>query len=149
MINKLSVKTKFGWISAYEKHDKIFKISFSKANKQKKSKVLLFFKNELLKFFNNRNFIFKTKFEIEGNKTQKKIWFYLKKIKSGETKSYGEIAKKFNISPRHVGKICGQNKLPIYIPCHRVIRSDGKLGGFSADGGVKLKEKLLNFEKLV
>ncbi len=149
MINKLSVKTKFGWITAYEKHGKIFKISFSKVDKQKNSKVLLFFKNELLRFFNKKNFIFKTKFEIEGNKIQKKIWLYLKKIKKGETKTYGEIAKKFNISPRHVGKICGQNKLPICIPCHRIVRSDGKLGGFSANGGVKLKERLLNFEKLI
>ena len=56
------------------------------------------------------------------------------------------MARKFKISPRHVGKICAQNKIPLAIPCHRVIRSDGSLGGFTARGGIKLKKKLLSFE---
>ena len=81
------------------------------------------------------------------NLIQKKVWGELKKIKTGHTKSYGEIAKKFNISPRHVGKICSQNKLLLLIPCHRVIKSDGSLGGFSSLGGIGLKKKLLDFEK--
>ena len=71
----------------------------------------------------------------------------LRKIKPGYTKTYGEIAKKYKLSPRHVGKICGQNKLLLLIPCHRVIRSDGGLGGFTSVGGVNLKKKLLKFEK--
>ena len=71
----------------------------------------------------------------------------MKNIKFGSTKSYGEIAKKYKISPRYVGKICGQNKLMLLVPCHRVIKSDGKMGGFSSIGGIKLKKKLLNFEK--
>ena len=61
--------------------------------------------------------------------------------------NYGTIAKRFKLSPRHVGKICSQNKIPLVIPCHRVIRSDGSLGGFSARGGISLKKKLLRFEK--
>ena len=80
------------------------------------------------------------------NTIQKKVWCELTKIKIGKTKSYGEIAKKFKLSPRHVGKICGQNKIPLAIPCHRVIRSDGTIGGFSASRGIILKKKLLNFE---
>ena len=47
-----------------------------------------------------------------------------------------------------MGKVCGENKHLLVIPCHRVIRSDGSLGGFSATSGVKLKEKLLKFERL-
>ena len=68
-------------------------------------------------------------------------------IKFGKTKSYGDIAKKYNMSPRHIGKICAQNKIPLVIPCHRVTKSDGGLGGFSARGGISLKKKLLDFEK--
>ena len=75
------------------------------------------------------------------------MWGELKNIKFGKTKSYGEIAKKYKLSPRHVGKICGQNKLLLLIPCHRVIRTDGSLGGFTSLGGIKLKKKLLDFEK--
>ena len=70
-----------------------------------------------------------------------------KVVKFGKTKSYGEIAKKYKLSPRHVGKICAQNKIPLAIPCHRVIKSDGTIGGFSARGGISLKKKLLDFEK--
>ena len=69
------------------------------------------------------------------------------KIKIGKTKSYGELAKKLKLSPRHDGKICAQNKIPLAIPCHRVIKSDGTIGGFSARGGISLKKKLLDFEK--
>ena len=79
---------------------------------------------------------------------QKKVWNELKKIPKGKTKSYGSIAKKLKISPRYVGKICGENKHILIVPCHRVIRSNGSLGGFSAAKGVKLKEKLLKFEKI-
>ena len=68
-------------------------------------------------------------------------------IKFGKTKSYGEIAKKYKLSPRHVGKICGQNKLLLLVPCHRVIRTDGNIGGFTSIGGIKLKKRLLDFEK--
>ena len=85
-------------------------------------------------------------YKIKGNKIKKKVWGDLKKIPFGKTKSYGEIAKKFRISPRQVGKICAQNKIPMAIHCHRVIRSDGSLGGFTARGGIKLKKKLLRFE---
>ena len=88
-----------------------------------------------------------TKLLIKGNKIQKKVWNELMNIERGKTKSYGQIAKKFNLSPRHVGKICGQNKFVLVIPCHRVILSNGSLGGFSARGSVKLKKKILEFEK--
>ena len=84
---------------------------------------------------------------MDGNKVQMKVWNDLKKIKLGNTKSYAQIARKYKLSPRHVGKICGQNNLVLLIPCHRVIRSDGTLGGFSSSGGIKLKKKLLEFEK--
>ena len=84
---------------------------------------------------------------MRGNKKQIKIWNELKKIKFGKTKSYGEIGKKFNFSPRYVGKVCGQNKLLLLVPCHRVIKSDGSLGGFSSIGGINLKKKLLYLEK--
>ncbi|MBM5788120.1 MAG: methylated-DNA--[protein]-cysteine S-methyltransferase, partial [Pelagibacterales bacterium] len=51
-------------------------------------------------------------------------------------------------SPRHIGKICSQNKILLFIPCHRVINNNGGLGGFSGTGGINLKKKLLELEKL-
>jgi len=146
MIKKISIKTKFGWISAFENTGEIFKVAFGKVNKQSKSNELKKFKKNVLKFFAKKSLNISAKYKVRGNKIQKKVWKELTKIKYGKTKSYGEIAKKFKISPRHVGKICAQNKIILAVPCHRVIRSDGSLGGFSAAGGIKLKKKLINFE---
>jgi len=147
MIKQISIKTKLGWISAYENNRKIFRIKFGKLKKQTKSKILENFRYNLLKFLSKKTTQINVPHEIQGNIIQKKIWAELKKIKIGKTKSYGEIAKKYKLSPRHVGKICGQNKLLLLIPCHRVIRSDGSLGGFSSAGGLKLKKKILQLEK--
>ena len=145
-MNSLSFKTRFGWISAFEEKGKIVRIKFGKHRNKGINRNLKTLKNKINSFFNKKKKRIKSNFLIEGNTIQKKVWHELTKIKIGETKSYGEIAKKFKLSPRHIGKICGQNKIPLAIPCHRVIRSDGTMGGFSSSGGIILKKKLLNFE---
>jgi len=69
-------------------------------------------------------------------------------IKFGQKISYSALAKRSDQpnSARAIGSVLAKNPLPLLIPCHRVIRSDGKVGGFSAPGGKNLKEKLLNHE---
>ena len=69
-------------------------------------------------------------------------------IEFGQTITYGQLAKKSGRpnASRAVGSTLAKNPIPLIIPCHRVIRSDGKLGGFSAPGGVTLKKKMLEFE---
>ena len=146
MINQISTKTRFGWVSAFENNGQIFKIKFGRLKKQTKSKTLKNFSKKLLKFFDRKILYIKTPYKISGNLAQEKVWGELRKIKFGNTTTYGKIAKKYKLSPRHVGKICAQNKLLLVIPCHRVIKSDGGLGGFTSVGGVKLKKKLLEFE---
>ena len=147
MINKISIRTKLGWVSAFENKGKIFRIRFGKEKKQHPSRVLNSFKKNLLLFFKKKNTNIESPYKIKGNQIQKKVWSELRKIEIGQTKTYGEIAKKYKLSPRHVGKICGQNRLVLSIPCHRVVRSDGSLGGFTSVGGVNLKKKLLEFEQ--
>tara|TARA_Y100000590_G_C15669578_1_gene995781 strand:+ start:1244 stop:1693 length:450 start_codon:yes stop_codon:yes gene_type:complete len=147
MIRQISFKTKFSWISAYAKKDKIIKVKFAKSKNKFVNKNLKIFEKNLKNFFSGKNKIIKSKINMNGSIIQKKIWEELRKIKFGKTKSYGEIAKKYKLSPRYVGKICGQNKIPLIIPCHRVIKSNGNIGGFSARAGISLKKKLLDFEK--
>ena len=147
MINQISTKTRLGWISAFENQGKIFKIKFGRLKKQTKSKTLEIFTKKLLKFFNKKIANIEVPHEMIGNQIQKKIWNELKKIKVGNTTTYGKIAKKYKLSPRHVGKICAQNKLVLLVPCHRVIKTDGGLGGFTSLGIIKLKKKNLCFEK--
>ena len=88
---------------------------------------------------------------LKGTKFQLKVWNYLKTIPKGKIKSYKEVAKgiKSPKSARAVANACGKNPYSPKVPCHRVIRSDGKLGGFSAPGGTKTKKKLLKNEGLL
>ena len=146
-MNSLSFKTNFGWISLFEAENKIVMIKFGRCKNKSVSKKLKKLKININNFFKKKNKSIKFNLKINGNYTQKKIWKELTKIKIGKTKSYGEIAKKYGLSPRHVGKICSQNKIVLAIPCHRVIKSDGSIGGFSGIGSIALKRKLLNFEK--
>tara|TARA_B100001287_G_scaffold218291_1_gene187189 strand:+ start:150 stop:425 length:276 start_codon:yes stop_codon:yes gene_type:complete len=86
--------------------------------------------------------------KLNGTKFQISVWKEIKKIPKGQTKTYKDIAValKKPKSSRAVANACGKNPLLIKIPCHRVIRSDGKLGGYSGKGGMSQKRKLLKEE---
>ena len=86
--------------------------------------------------------------KLNGTKFQTSVWKEIKKIPKGQTKTYKDIAValKKPKSSRAVANACGKNPLLIEIPCHRVIRSDGKLGGYSGKGGMNQKRKLLKEE---
>ena len=86
---------------------------------------------------------------MNGTKFQLKVWKYLKTIPKGTVKTYKQvaIAIKRPKSARAVANACGKNPHPPKIPCHRVIRSDRGLGGYSGRGGIKTKLRLLRSEK--
>ncbi|MCJ9429872.1 methylated-DNA--[protein]-cysteine S-methyltransferase [Kordiimonas marina] len=81
-----------------------------------------------------------------GTKHQEKVWQAMCQIPYGETRTYGELAKEIGSSAQAVGSACGRNPLPILVPCHRVIASAGKLGGYSGEGGLQTKRALLVLE---
>ena len=85
---------------------------------------------------------------IKGTEFEIQVWTEISKISFGETKTYKEIAMSIGKpnSARAVANACGKNPYPIDIPCHRVIRSDGNIGGYSGIGGVKKKIELLKLE---
>jgi methylated-DNA-[protein]-cysteine S-methyltransferase len=87
---------------------------------------------------------------MKGTKFQLKVWKYLKTIPKGTVKTYKQvaIAIKNPKSARAVANACGKNPYAPEIPCHRVIRSDGELGGYSGRGGIKTKLSLLRSEKV-
>ena len=87
---------------------------------------------------------------LKGTKFQVKVWTFLKKIPKGTVKSYSQVAKAIG-KPRAIRAVAnaiGKNPYPLLIPCHRVIRSDGSLGGYSGKGGIKTKRFLLKKEGL-
>ena len=146
-MNKLSFKTSIGWISITEKNNLITSVKIGKEKNKGKNAILYKLKKQIIEFTEGKRKKFSIKLNVEGTILQKKIWKQLINIKYGSTKTYGDIAKILHTSPRYVGNVCGQNKHLLITPCHRVVRSDGSLGGFSGLGGLKLKKKLLNLEK--
>ena len=86
--------------------------------------------------------------KLEGTEFQIKVWKEILKIPKGFTKTYKEIACDLNKPKcaRAVANACGKNPYVPEIPCHRVVRKDGRLGGYSAQGGINKKKKMLENE---
>lgn len=83
---------------------------------------------------------------LHGTDFEKKVWLFLKEIPYGETRAYKWLAEKVGIpkGSRAVGQALSRNPIPVVLPCHRVIESDGSLGGYSA--GIDIKRRLLDLE---
>jgi methylated-DNA-[protein]-cysteine S-methyltransferase len=79
----------------------------------------------------------------------RKVWDIARAIPPGETLTYGDIARRLGdvALSQQVGQALGKNPIPIIVPCHRVVASGGKTGGFSAPGGVTTKMKMLTVER--
>ncbi|OGF50984.1 MAG: hypothetical protein A2231_06410 [Candidatus Firestonebacteria bacterium RIFOXYA2_FULL_40_8] len=151
--NEHAVKVKYGWIKLTYSKKGVSRISFPV-----KRKIVFVNKNipqcikklekDLQIYFSGKKTKFSCAFDF-GMFTdfQVRVWKAAKNIPYGETRSYSYIAKKIEKpgSARAVGNALGKNPCPIIIPCHRVIKNDGTIGGFS--GGRGWKKKLLELER--
>ncbi len=113
----------------------------------KRSSVAAQVKKELTEYFGEgrREFECKTEF-IQGTPFERQVWLALKEVPYGETRTYKWMAEKVG-NPRAcraVGQALGKNPIPIVLPCHRIIESDGRLGGYSS--GIEIKRRLLEIE---
>lgn len=103
---------------------------------------------QLTEYFEGTRTEFDLPLASEGSEFQKKVWAELQRIPYGETATYGAIAQRLGYEPvisRAVGVANASNPLPIVVPCHRVIGSDGKLTGYA--GGIERKQALLELEQ--
>jgi methylated-DNA-[protein]-cysteine S-methyltransferase len=99
------------------------------------------------RYFTGKSVNFAIPFDYRsGTVFQKRVWEALLKIPYGQTRTYGQIAQDIGApgASRAVGGANGSNRIPIVIPCHRVIKSDGSLGGYSS--GTEIKRRLLELE---
>lgn len=99
-------------------------------------------------YFNGERKVFDLPLVLHGTDFQIKVWEALKTIPFGETRSYGELAEMIGNPKacRAVGMANNRNPISIIVPCHRVIGHNGDLTGYA--GGLKLKQKLLDLEKI-
>ena len=115
---------------------------------KKDEKRFLSLKKELKSYFSGKKVSFRQPLDLSGGTPfQKRVWKVMQKIPPGQTKSYGWLARQAGgkNKARAAGAACGANPIPIVVPCHRVIKSDGSLGGYG--GGLGAKRKLLSIEK--
>lgn len=151
MNNIFFYETEIGIIGIRENNKLITDIFFSKVdtndNIEETDLIKECFK-QLKEYFEGNRRVFDLPIETRGTEFQKKVWDELLKIPYGETKSYKDIAIAIGNEKacRAIGMANNKNHIPIIIPCHRVIGSNGKLVGYA--GGLNVKEKLLNIENL-
>ncbi len=101
---------------------------------------------QLSKYFNKNLEEFDVEVDISGTDFQKNVWNMIASIPYGTVATYADIARHLETHPRAVASACARNPLPLFIPCHRVIASDGRLSGYSGGDGVPTKRWLLELE---
>jgi methylated-DNA-[protein]-cysteine S-methyltransferase len=101
--------------------------------------------SQLDAYFAGERTDFDVRMELDGTDFQREVWSELRRIPYGETISYGELARRVGrpSAPRAVGQANGRNPIPVIVPCHRVLASNG-IGGYG--GGLKVKRQLLGVE---
>ena len=120
---------------------KILNNSSEKLGKEVQSQLIAYFDRKLKKF--------DIPVHIEGSEFSLKVFKEMSNIPYGKTKSYKQVAEKIKQpkSARAVGRVSGSNKIPIIIPCHRIVGSNGELVGYSGGGGLLFKSYLQLLEK--
>lgn len=147
MIYSKTINSPIGKLGLYADQDHLLRITFCEAYKVDNSnKILNETEKQLLEYFNGKRKAFDVPIKLDGTEFRKKVWNELIKIPFGKTISYQEIAVKIGDrnKARAIGTANHHNPLPIIIPCHRVVRKNGDLGGFA--GGLKAKKFLLELE---
>ena len=145
-------KSEIGFLRAIGSDDGLHELEFTDLKSAPHSDVPVCFKEcfgQLDEYFSGELKNFSLTLNPQGTDFQKSVWRQLVKIPFGQTTSYLHIATALGNKKalRAVGAANGQNRIPIIIPCHRVIGSDGSLIGFG--GGIWRKEWLLRHEKVV
>jgi AraC family transcriptional regulator, regulatory protein of adaptative response / methylated-DNA-[protein]-cysteine methyltransferase len=120
--------------------------SLNEATPETTTKFLAQIKQELHAYFSGQLTTFKTPLHLMGTAFQQSVWRELQKIPYGQTCAYADIARALGkpTAYRAVANANGANPLGVIVPCHRVISSDGSIGGYT--GGIRLKRQLLALE---
>ncbi|MBQ0070680.1 MAG: methylated-DNA--[protein]-cysteine S-methyltransferase [Spirochaetales bacterium] len=140
MIHSVSFETKIGPVTVREEDGAIVSVLFRfREEDTDPTPLLQEAKKEILEYFSGSRKTFDLPLAPKGTMFQKSVWKAIYAIPYGETRSYGDLAKCIGSKGfQAVGSACGKNPIPIIIPCHRVISSDGTIGGFSGPFDIKV-----------
>ncbi len=143
---EITVPSPFGPLALEEKAGALAALHWRRARREVPSALLDAAAAQLAEYFARRRRAFDLPLEPAGAPFEQAVWAAMRRIPYGETRSYGELAAEIGGDARDVGQACASNKLPILIPCHRVLAGGGRLGGYSGKGGAETKTTLLVLE---
>jgi methylated-DNA-[protein]-cysteine S-methyltransferase len=144
------INVPFGAVSIYIESNHVIGIELFSVPQQVREAVGQFgryYARQMSMYFEEANSSFDISYYLLGTPFQNRVWRAISKIPAGEVLTYSELAHQIGSGPRAVANACGANKIPLLIPCHRVVAKNG-LGGFmqGVDGGLRIKEWLLEHE---
>lgn len=145
-MHSITFHSPFDEITIFEVDDQIVAIEAGRVADNNPSNLLIKAKKQLQEYFIGKRTEFDLPIAPANTKFQQKVFDEMNKILYGKTKTYGEIAKIINSSPRAVAQACKKNPTPIIVPCHRVVSKTDTIGGYSGFYGVESKKFLLNLE---
>lgn len=144
------VETPVGHLVLIEQEERLVAVDWGGAKLDRKgaapTPLLRDAEDQLLGYFNKTRRAFALPLAPAGSEFEKRAWARLCEIPFGETLTYGAMARAVGGSARSIGAAMGANPIPIFIPCHRVIAVEGKLGGYSGGKGATTKLFLLRHE---
>lgn len=136
-----------GSLTIFEENEEIIVVEWGRAPEPEPTQLLEEAQRQLDAYFTGDLKAFDLPMNPAGSDFQRAVCAAMSAIPYGEVRTYGDLAKDLGSAARAVGGACGHNPIPILIPCHRVIGSDGKLTGFSGGEGVDTKRQLLSHEQ--
>jgi methylated-DNA-[protein]-cysteine S-methyltransferase len=142
---KTTVHTQFGSLTLTEEDGALVSVRWGAVPRSDHSPLLARAAAQLDEYARGEREIFDLPLRVTGSGTTRAVCAEMRQIPFGETRTYGDIAKKLGLPAQAVGQACAANPLPILIPCHRVMGAKG-LTGFSGAGGVETKVALLRHE---
>lgn len=146
-MSQLSVHSPVGDLTISEEDGKLVSLDWGWSPFQEENELLLKTKFLLDQYFDGEDPKFDLALNPHGTEFQKNVWDIMLEIPYGKFLTYGDISNRLNSHARAVGMACGQNPIPIIIPCHRVLGKNGKLTGFSGGEGIETKQFLLDLEE--
>lgn len=142
----LAFNSPIGPLALFEEDDAIVALDWGFLPENEETPLLVKARTQLEEYFEGTRKDFDLPLRPMGTAFQRKVWDAMSRIPLGQTRSYGELAEELGTAPRALGGACGRNPIPVIIPCHRVLASNGGLGGYSGQDGIETKAFLLRHE---
>ena len=144
--NRITVKSPLGPLTVFEQGGKIAALDYGSAGQDSPTPLLLAATQQIDAYFHCGLKMFDLPLAPAGTAFQQSVWEEMRRISYGRTCSYADLARELDSGPRAIGGACARNPIPIIIPCHRVLASGQRIGGYGSPGGLDTKRFLLQLE---